>query len=56
MTWYRSRLWAAALLIAAVITAPMTAAVLGRLVVFERVPLTWRWSARSRRRRSAPRW
>lgn len=41
VTWYRSRLWAAALLIAAVITAPITATVLGRLVIFERVPLTW---------------
>lgn len=41
VAWYRSRLWAAALLIAAVITAPITATVLARVVIFEHVPMTW---------------
>jgi LytTr DNA-binding domain len=39
--WYHSRLWAAAVLIAVVIATPMTAAVLGRIVFFERVPMSW---------------
>jgi DNA-binding LytR/AlgR family response regulator len=42
VTWYRNRIWAAALLIAAVIAAPMTAAVLARIALFEHARLTWR--------------
>ena len=41
VAWYRSRLWAAVLLIAVIIATPMTAAVLGRIVIFERVALSW---------------
>jgi hypothetical protein len=41
VTWYRSRLWAAALLIALVIALPMTLAVLARIALFEHVRLTW---------------
>jgi hypothetical protein len=41
VTWYRNRLWAAVLLIAAVITVPIIATVLARIAVLEHVPLTW---------------
>ncbi len=41
VAWYRSRLWAAVLLIAVIIATPMTGAVLGRIVLFERVPMSW---------------
>jgi DNA-binding LytR/AlgR family response regulator len=40
VTWYRSRLWAAVLLIAIVIAAPMTAAVLARVAFLEHVRVT----------------
>lgn len=42
VTWHRSRLWAAVLLIALVITAPISATVLARVAIFEHVPVTWR--------------
>jgi DNA-binding LytR/AlgR family response regulator len=42
VTWYRSHLWAAVLLIAAVISALLIAAVLARIALLEHVPLTWR--------------
>lgn len=41
VTWYRSRLWAAVLLIAVVITAPMSAAILARIALLQHVPMTW---------------
>ena len=41
VTWYRRRLWAAALLIAVVIATPMTASVLARLAFLQHVPVTW---------------
>ena len=41
VAWYRSRLWAAVLLIAAVVTLPILATVLARVVIFAHVPLTW---------------
>ena len=41
VTWYRSHLWAAVLLIAVVIATPITAGVLARIVVLEHVRLTW---------------
>jgi DNA-binding LytR/AlgR family response regulator len=41
VAWYRSRLWAAVLLIAAVITAPLSGAVLARIAFLQHVPLTW---------------
>jgi DNA-binding LytR/AlgR family response regulator len=40
VTWYRSRLWAAVLLIAVVITAPISAAVLARIALLEHVRVT----------------
>ena len=42
VTWYRSRLWAAALLIAVVIALPMTAAILLRIALVEHARLNWR--------------
>jgi DNA-binding LytR/AlgR family response regulator len=41
VTWYRSRLWAAVLLIAVVITAPISATILARLAFLQHVRLTW---------------
>jgi hypothetical protein len=41
VTWYRSRLWAAVLLIAVVVTLPIFAVVLVRVVIFAHVSLTW---------------
>jgi hypothetical protein len=41
VTWYRSRLWAAVLLIAVIITAPISAAILARIAILQHVPLTW---------------
>jgi DNA-binding LytR/AlgR family response regulator len=41
VTWYRSRLWAAVLLIAVVITAPIIATVLVRIAFLDHAPLTW---------------
>ena len=40
VTWYRSRLWAAVLLIAAVITVPILVAILARVALLEHVPVT----------------
>jgi DNA-binding LytR/AlgR family response regulator len=42
VAWYRSRLWAAALLIATIITLPIIAAVLARIAFLEHVPVTLR--------------
>ena len=42
VTWYRSRLWAAVLLIAVVIAAPITATVLARLALLQGVAMTLR--------------
>lgn len=40
VTWYRTRLWAAVLLIAVIIATPITATVLARIAILEHVPLT----------------
>ncbi len=41
VTWYRNHLWAAVLMIAIVIAAPITVTVLARIAFLEHVPLTW---------------
>jgi DNA-binding LytR/AlgR family response regulator len=42
VSWYRNRIWAAALLIALIVTLPIMALVFAHIALLERLPLTWR--------------